>query len=124
MKLNLVCIDRHFVRIEAVGEITAPDLHGAAGTAADPLAGLLGADWARNKVVLNLGQVPFLDSSAIGWLITCHREFKRCGGLLVVHSIQPGVRQILDLLKVGKVLTLAKDEAGARAYVEAFGHAA
>src|SRR6186713_2328516 len=79
----------------------------------DPFETLLGAGWASHRVVLSLARVGFVDSSAIGWLMTCRRAFDRAGGLLLVHSIQPRVRQVLDLLRVGKTVPLLNDERAA-----------
>jgi anti-anti-sigma factor len=107
MKLSVTSIDRHLVRIEAEGEITMRDFR-AEGP--DPFDTLLGAGWATHKVLLDFRRVNFVDSSAIGWLMTCRREFERGGGLFLVHSIQPRVRQVLDLLRVGKALPLLGDE--------------
>jgi anti-anti-sigma factor len=107
MKLSVVSIDRHLVRIEAEGEITMRDFR-AEGP--DPFEALLGSSWPTHKVVLDFRKVNFVDSSAIGWLMTCRREFDRSGGLFLIHSIQPRVRQVLDLLRVGKALPLLRDE--------------
>jgi hypothetical protein len=63
--------------------------------------------------------VPFMDSSAIGWFMTSRREFERGGGLIVLHSIQPRVRQVLDLLRVGRALPLVDNEASALTVVSA-----
>jgi len=112
MKLSVASIDKYLVRIDAEGEITMRDFR-AEGP--DPFEALLGAGWASHKVVLDFGKVAFLDSSAIGWLMTCRREFDRNGGLFLVHSIQPRVRQVLDLLRVGKALPLLDNERAALA---------
>jgi stage II sporulation protein AA (anti-sigma F factor antagonist) len=70
-------------------------------------------------VLLDLRAVPFLDSSAIGWLMNTRRELERGGGLIVLHSIQPRVRQVLDLLRVGKALPLVDNEAAALTVIAA-----
>src|SRR5438876_11864981 len=107
MKLSVSSIDKHLVRVEAEGEITMRDFR---ADGPDPFDTLLGAGWTTHKVVLDFRKVSFVDSSAIGWLMTCRREFERGGGLFVVHSIQPRVRQVLDLLRVGRALPLLIDE--------------
>ena len=112
MKLSVVSIDNQLVRIDVEGEITMRDFR-AEGR--DPFETLLGAGWASHKVVLNFARVAAADSSAIGWLMTCRREFERKGGAVVVHSIHPRVRQVLDMLRVGKAVPLVKDEAAALA---------
>jgi anti-anti-sigma factor len=112
MNLSVVSIDKYLLRVEAVGEITMRDF---SAEGPDPFETLLGAGWGAHKVVLDFSRVTFVDSSAIGWLMTCRREFDRNGGLFLVHSIQPRVRQVLDLLRVGKALPLLADERAALA---------
>jgi anti-anti-sigma factor len=116
MKLSLVSIEKNgIVRVAAEGNITTQDFQSADNK--NPLEKLLGVTWFTNKVMLNLDRTDYIDSSAIGWLIGSHRAFKEGGGMMVVHSIQPSVRQILDLLKIGKVVPLVPDENEARRMV-------
>ena len=106
MKLSVVSIEKQLVRVEAEGEITMRDFR-AEGP--DPFETLLGASWATHRVVLDFSRVRFIDSSAIGWLMTCRRAFEQQGGMLLVHSMQPRVRQVLDVLRIGKVLPILDD---------------
>src|SRR4051812_21238123 len=116
MKLPLVSIEKNgIVRVAAEGNITTQDFQSPDNK--NPLEKLLGVTWFTNKVMMNLDRTDYIDSSAIGWLIGSQRAFKEGGGMLVVHSIQPSVRQILDLLKIGKVVPLVPDEAEARRMV-------
>src|SRR5215212_1490096 len=115
MKLKLVSIEKDgTVRVAADGNITTADFHGTSGK--NPLEAILGATWFSNRVLLNLEQTDYIDSSAIGWLIGSHKAFKEGGGTLVVHSVQPSVRQILDLLKIERVVPICADERQARAH--------
>ena len=116
MKLNVVSIERELVRVQAEGEISAHDF---TADGKNPFEVMLGARWASHQVVVDLRAVPFLDSSAIGWFMCSRREFERGGGMVVLHSIQPRVRQVLDLLRVGKALPLADNEAAALRVVTA-----
>ena len=116
MKLNVVSIHNELVRVQAEGDITSHDF-GADGK--NPFDVVLGSRWASHQVLLDLRAVPFLDSSAIGWFMASRREFERCGGLIVLHSIQPRVRQVLDLLHVGKAVPLVDGESAALTVVAA-----
>ena len=116
MKLSVVSIDKQLVRIDVEGDITARDFR---ADGRDPFETLLGAGWASHKVILNFSGVSSADSSAIGWLMTCRREFERKGGALVVHTIHPRVRRVLDMLRVGKAVPLVRDEAAALASLAA-----
>jgi anti-anti-sigma factor len=113
MKLSLVSIEKDgIIRVTADGNITAGDFD-AGGK--NPFEQILGSNWKTNRVLLNFENVNYIDSSAIGWLISCHKAFKEGGGVLVVHSLQPTVRQILDVLKIGRVVPLVASEEEARA---------
>jgi len=68
-------------------------------------------------VLLDLGQVSYIDSSAIGWLIGTQKSFRDKGGSFAVFHLQPAVRQVLDLLKVGRVVPLCENEQTARTAV-------
>lgn len=116
MKLSLVRIDKGgFVAVAAEGTITSADIQGASSKGANVFENVLGPAWAGNQVLLDMSQVSFIDSSAIGWMIASHKEFKGAGGRFVAHSIQPGVRQVLDMLRIGQAVTLAKNEEAAKA---------
>jgi anti-anti-sigma factor len=112
MKLAMLSIDQHgLIHVSVQGSITAADF--PAGSK-DPFDVLLGANWRSNRVLLDFGSVAYIDSCAIGWLMIAHRAFRDGGGKLIVHSIQPAVRQIFDLLNLGRAITLADNETAAR----------
>ena len=115
MKLNMISIEKDgIIRVATDGNITSADFD---SSGKNPLEGLLGQTWYTNRVLLNMDRTDYIDSSAIGWLISCHKQFKEGGGPLVVHNIQPSVKQILDVLKISKVVPLCASEADARALV-------
>ena len=96
----------------AYGNATARDFPTAEHVYFDTI---LGKEWAAGRVVLDMDAVPFLDSSAIGWMIHAQKLFRESGGKLVLHSVQPHVRNILSLLKIERVVPIAKDAAAALA---------
>ena len=104
MKLQLVSIERDgLVKIATQGNITSADID-AAGP--NPLEKILGKNWSQMRVLLDLNDTQYIDSSAIGWLIGSGKHLREGGGTLVVYGVQPAVRQVLDLLKVGRVVPL------------------
>lgn len=112
MKMALQSIDKGgFVLVRAEGTITAVDFH---TQKQNPFESVLGPAWSTTKVLLDMKPVSFIDSSAIGWLIDANKQFKAQGGKLVLHSIQPKVRQVLDLLHLGKALTMTDGETAGR----------
>ncbi len=112
MKITLVGIERDgFVKLTADGTITAADF---SADGKNPIEGILGPAWASFRVILDLGPVNYVDSSAIGWLIGTQKTFREKAGAFAVYSIQPAVRQVFDLLKVGRVVPLCDNEQSAR----------
>ena len=115
MALTLSIVSRDpagVVFASAVGSITSRDFPTPEHIYFDTI---LGKTWASHKVVLDLDAVPFLDSSAIGWLIHTQRLFRESGGLLALHNVQPHVRHILSLLKIDRVVPIGKDAPSASA---------
>jgi len=112
MKLTLQQIDKSgIIKLVAEGDITVRDF---TSSAKNPLETAMGPNWASNNVMLGLEKIAFIDSSAIGWLIDCQRKFNEKGGKLVLHSVTPRVRDVIDLLKMRQVLNLADNETAAR----------
>lgn len=75
---------------------------------------LLGADWNSRRVLLNMERAAYIDSACIGWLIASQKNFRANGGEMVLHSVQPAVRNVLELLKIGRVVPIAADAATGR----------
>lgn len=120
-KLTMVAIEQGgVVLVAAEANITAADVD---PTRRNPFETLLGATWNANRVLLDMDRAGYIDSSAIGWLMSSHKSFREGGGALVIYNVQPPVRQLLDVLKLGRVLTLVADERAARQHVQANGGA-
>lgn len=57
-------------------------------------------------VVLNLGQVSFVDSSALGLLVISHQNLKSKKIPFSLLNPQTYVRQVLDLANVAKIIPI------------------
>ncbi|MGN6367012.1 MAG: STAS domain-containing protein [Phycisphaerae bacterium] len=97
--------------LAAEGAATAVDFRPAGPHHFD---NLLGGDWPSKRVLVNMERVPCIDSSAIGWLIHAQRAFRAAGGQLVLHSLSPAVKNVLELLKFSRLVPLAPSEHEAR----------
>ena len=112
MKLSLAGIERDgFVKLVGDGTVTTADF-GADGK--NPIEAVLGPSWNTFRVLLDFATVSYIDSSAIGWLIGSQKSFREKGGAFAVYNVQPSVRQVLDLIKVGCVVPLCDNETSAR----------
>lgn len=83
------------------------DLRGKlqAGEAADQLRTTVGAltDAGRTRILLNLGEVPQVDSTGLGEVVRCHTTVERKGGALKLVGV---TKKVHDLLSITKLLTL------------------
>ena len=112
VNLSLVAIEKEgLVKLAASGSITATNFD---PSGKNPLERILGQNWASFRVILDMRQTTYIDSSAIGWLIGSHKSFKQQGGAMILHDVPVTIRQMLDLLHVGKVVPIAPTAQAAR----------
>ena len=110
LKLKVVSIDGDVVRVAADGDVVVA---GTPAESVNPLAGLLGARWWAQKVIVDFSGTTYIDSAGIGWLIGSAKQFRKDGGVMVLHSLSPRVRQMLDMLKIGLMVPIAANAAAA-----------
>ncbi len=67
------------------------------------------------RLILNLAQVPYMDSSAIAVLVEALQRVKRAGGRVLLTNLQPRVKSLLEIARLGSIFILCKDEAEALA---------
>src|SRR5262249_55642753 len=87
------------------------------GELATVLAGLTGT----RRVVADLSELQFVDSSGVKMLVAASRALESDGGSLVLVSPTPTVLRVFEILHLDKVLTVAddRDRALAKAASEA-----
>jgi anti-anti-sigma factor len=81
----------------------------------DPLTAHASDIYSR-RLVFDLADTEYIDSTGVSWLLTCHKHCREAGGKLVLHSINPLVKQVLLVLKLDRVLNLA--ESAEQAYAQ------
>jgi anti-sigma B factor antagonist len=57
----------------------------------------------RKKIVVNLSEVPYMDSSGLGELVRCYATVAKNGGTLRLLGL---TKRISDLLSITKLLTV------------------
>ena len=67
----------------------------------------------QHKILLNLGEVSYIDSHGIGDLVACFTTLRNCGGQLRICNTTGRVDAMLRLSCLDTVLGLDKDEAAA-----------
>jgi anti-sigma B factor antagonist len=60
----------------------------------------------HKKVVFDLTDVIYLDSSGVGILMMCHAKLKKAGGALHIAGAQGMVEEVLDITSVNKIVRL------------------
>ena len=61
-------------------------------------------------IVLNMTEVSFIDSAALGWLVLSQRRIQRIGGKLCIVTQQGFVRDILDLTEISEWIPVFQSE--------------
>lgn len=98
MKFSYIPRDT-YVEVTADGRlnmVSAPELR-------EFVSGLIAEGSAR--IVINLEQAVFMDSSGLGALIGCLKAARQAGGDLRIAGVQPQVKMVLQLTSMDKVLT-------------------
>lgn len=72
----------------------------------------------RNKILLNLGDVTYIDSSGIGELVSAYTTVRNQGGELKLLNLTKKVHDLLQITKLYTVFDIKDDEAAA---VQSFG---
>lgn len=65
------------------------------------------------RLILNLGQVPYMDSSAIAVLVEALQRVRKSGGKVLLTDLQPRVKSLLEIARLGSIFIICKDEAEA-----------
>ncbi len=93
------------VRASLVGEI---DLHNS-----PQVRGALLETLEREqpkRLILNLGGVPYMDSSAIAVLVESLQKIRRIGGKIYLTNLQPRVKGLLEIARLDAIFILAASE--------------
>jgi anti-sigma B factor antagonist len=90
-----------------VGEVYVLDLHGKIliGEGDDALRDAVGklVGGGKKKILLNLADVPYVDSAGLGEIVRCYTTVSKSGGRLKLINL---TKKIQDLLAITKLLTV------------------
>src|SRR4051812_22564281 len=67
------------------------------------------------KLILNLADVPYMDSSAIAVLVEALQKMKKTGGKIYLTNLQPRVAGLLEIARLDTIFVIAKTEQDALA---------
>ena len=104
-------------KVREVGGVTIVDLSGkitmgdGSPTLREEVHKLL--DEGKKKIVLNLADVNYIDSSGLGELVSAYTAVKNAGGELKLLNLTSKVRDLLVITKLVTVFDVKDDEAAA-----------
>lgn len=67
-------------------------------------------DAGKTKILLNMAEVNYIDSSGLGELLAAHVHAKQRGGRLKLMKLTPRVQDLVQLTKVHRVFEVFTDE--------------
>ncbi len=94
--------------VDVVGRITLGE---GASALRETIRGLVGKN--QKKVLLNLGEVSYIDSSGIGELVSGFTSVANHGGQLKLLGLTKRVQDLLQITKLYTVFDVHDDEAAA-----------
>lgn len=62
------------------------------------------------RLILNLSQVPYMDSSAIAVLVETLQKLRPTGGRVMLVDLQPRVKGLLQIARLDSIFVLADSE--------------
>jgi anti-sigma B factor antagonist len=100
-----------------VGDVTVVDVAGritlgeGSATLRDAMRDMVSKN--QKKILLNLGEVSYIDSSGIGELVSGFTTVTNSGGSLKLLNLNKRVKDLLQITKLYTVFDVHEDEAGA-----------
>ena len=100
-----------------VGDVTVIDVAGritlgeGSSVLRDAMRDLVSKN--QKKILLNLGEVSYIDSSGIGELVSGFTTVTNSGGALKLLNLNKRVKDLLQITKLYTVFDVHEDEAGA-----------
>jgi anti-anti-sigma factor len=102
MDLSIVSEDGPIANLKVKGRVTQRQL----ASSSDVLADVLGPEVYKRKVLLDMRDAEFLDSSGVSWLLIAHKRFREQGGRFVLYAVPPMVMNVLKILRMQLVFDM------------------
>jgi len=100
-----------------VGDVVILDLHGKIliGEGDDALREAVNrlVDSGKAKLLLNLADVPYVDSAGLGEIVRCYTTVSKKGGKLKLLNLTKKIQDLLSITKLLTVFETFEDEAEA-----------
>jgi len=101
---------------EKIGDVTVVKVQTEvldAGNAKEFRAGISPILEEGAKIVFDMSQLNFLDSSGCGTILSCLRQLNTAGGDLKMFGLQQSVRTLFELIRLHRIIDIfnTRDEA-------------
>ena len=68
---------------------------------------------APRRLILDLAEVPYMDSSALAVLVEALKKLLKTNGKVFLVALQPRVKGLLEIARLATIFVVCKDEAEA-----------
>lgn len=85
------------------GQVTILDIHGEIDLYNTPEIEMLTRKLAKEgktRILINLREAPYIDSTGLGMLLNIQKELQRVSGALKLTGFSPGLRKIFEMTKL------------------------
>lgn len=102
------------IETREVAHVTILDVHGRIvlgdeiGELRDSVRNLVAEG--KKKIILNLAEVDYIDSSGVGELVGCYTTVRNSGGELKLLNLSQKVHDVLHVTKLYTVFDIRNDE--------------
>lgn len=66
----------------------------------EPLSALIGEKAYQRVVLLDMREADLIDSSGVGWLLTCNKRFTEAKGKLILFNMPQMVANVFKLMRL------------------------
>ena len=68
-----------------------------------------------DKAIVDLGAVPYVDSTGLAFIVELHKSLAGRGGQLLLAGANPRVREVLAMTRIGEIIPQFQDVEDAEA---------
>lgn len=61
------------------------------------------------RLILDMAQVPYMDSSALAVLVEALQKLRKTGGRVFLTTLQPRVKGLLEIARLSSIFVVCKD---------------
>ena len=62
-----------------------------------------------SEAIVDLSEIEFVDSAGVGVLVAVYRSMRQRGGRARFCGVRPGVRSVLEIIRLDEILDLVDD---------------